>query len=132
VINNITSFGDNFKILCKETNLYYFQNQGKYACSSKGLNGWMSVWQNWEKKIAIVLEYIFKFCLMPLHKGEFLSEMSEPQALSLLWMSDILNPSFVKNSKDGTLLLLGIHYLSTIKKKVTRGRGRVTLPTCAI
>jgi hypothetical protein len=30
-------FGDNFfEILCKETNLYYFQNQGKYDSSSKG------------------------------------------------------------------------------------------------
>jgi hypothetical protein len=46
-INNRTFFGDNFfEILCKETNLYYFQNQGKHAVSSKGLNGWMSVWQN--------------------------------------------------------------------------------------
>jgi acetyltransferase-like isoleucine patch superfamily enzyme len=40
VINNRTFFGDNFEIFCKETNLYYFQNQGKYASSSKWLNGW--------------------------------------------------------------------------------------------
>jgi hypothetical protein len=46
VINDRTFFGDNFfQILCKETVLY-FQNQGKYVSSSKGLNGWMSVWQN--------------------------------------------------------------------------------------
>jgi hypothetical protein len=38
------------EILCKKTSLYYFQNQGKYASSSKELNGWMSVWQNWGKK----------------------------------------------------------------------------------
>jgi hypothetical protein len=31
-------FGDdNFETLYKETNLYYFQNQGKYDSSSKGL-----------------------------------------------------------------------------------------------
>jgi hypothetical protein len=71
VINNRTFFRDKFfEILCKETNLYYFQNQGKYASSSKGLNGWMTVWQNW-KKIAIILQYIFNFCLVPLHKWEF-------------------------------------------------------------
>jgi hypothetical protein len=30
-------FGDNFfQMLCKESNQYYFQNQGKYASSSKG------------------------------------------------------------------------------------------------
>jgi hypothetical protein len=47
VINDRTFFGDNFfEILCKETNLYYFKNQGKYASSSMELNGWMSVWQN--------------------------------------------------------------------------------------
>jgi hypothetical protein len=40
VINNRTFFENNFfEILCKETNLYYFQNQGKYASSSKELNG---------------------------------------------------------------------------------------------
>jgi hypothetical protein len=34
-------FGDNFlEMLSKETNLYYFQNQGKYDSSS---NGWMPV-----------------------------------------------------------------------------------------
>jgi hypothetical protein len=37
-MNNRTFFGDNFfEMLCKETNLYYFQNQGKYASSSKVL-----------------------------------------------------------------------------------------------
>jgi hypothetical protein len=31
-------FGDeNFEMLCKESNLYYFQNQEKYDSSSKGL-----------------------------------------------------------------------------------------------
>jgi hypothetical protein len=31
-------FGDTFfEMLSKETNLYYFQNQGKYDSSSKGL-----------------------------------------------------------------------------------------------
>jgi hypothetical protein len=36
-------FGDNFfEMLCKETNLYYFQNQGKYHRSSKGLK-WVDV-----------------------------------------------------------------------------------------
>jgi hypothetical protein len=46
VINNRSFFGGNFfEILGKDTNLYSFQNQGKYASSSKGLNGWMSVWQ---------------------------------------------------------------------------------------
>jgi hypothetical protein len=38
VMNNRTFFGDNFfEMLCKETNLYYFQNQGKYDSSSKVL-----------------------------------------------------------------------------------------------
>jgi hypothetical protein len=37
------SFGDNFfDILCKETNLYYFQNQGKYDSRSKRLK-WVDV-----------------------------------------------------------------------------------------
>jgi hypothetical protein len=50
VINNRSFLGDNFfEILCKDTKLYYFQNQGKYASSSKGLNGWMRVWQNLKK-----------------------------------------------------------------------------------
>jgi hypothetical protein len=36
-------FGDKFfEMLCKETNLYYFQNQGKYDSSSKGLK-WVNV-----------------------------------------------------------------------------------------
>jgi hypothetical protein len=36
-------FGDNFfEILSKETNLYYFQNQGKYDSSSMGLK-WVGV-----------------------------------------------------------------------------------------
>jgi hypothetical protein len=37
------SFGDNFfEMLCKKTNVYYFQNQGKYDSSSKGLK-WVDV-----------------------------------------------------------------------------------------
>jgi hypothetical protein len=36
-------FGDSFfEMLSKETNLYYFQNQGKYDSSSKGLK-WVDV-----------------------------------------------------------------------------------------
>jgi hypothetical protein len=36
-------FGDKFfEILCKETNLYYFQNQGNYDSSSKILK-WVGV-----------------------------------------------------------------------------------------
>jgi hypothetical protein len=36
-------FGDSFfGMLCMETNLYYFQNQGKYDSSSKGLK-WVDV-----------------------------------------------------------------------------------------
>jgi hypothetical protein len=58
VISNRTFFGDNFfEMLCKETNLYYFQNQGKYTSSSKDLNGWMSVGHNWKEKIIIILQY---------------------------------------------------------------------------
>jgi hypothetical protein len=42
-MNNRTFFGDNFfDMLCKETNLYYFQNQGKYDSSSKVLK-WVDV-----------------------------------------------------------------------------------------
>jgi hypothetical protein len=36
-------FGDNFfEMLCKESSLYYLQNQGKYDSSSKGLK-WVDV-----------------------------------------------------------------------------------------
>jgi hypothetical protein len=35
-------FRDNFEMLSKETNLYYFQNLGKYDISSKGLK-WVDV-----------------------------------------------------------------------------------------
>jgi hypothetical protein len=35
-------FGDNFEMLSKETNLYYFQNQGKYDSISKVLK-WVDV-----------------------------------------------------------------------------------------
>jgi hypothetical protein len=42
-MNNRTFFKDNrFEMLCKETNLYYFQNQGKYDSSSKMLK-WVDV-----------------------------------------------------------------------------------------
>jgi hypothetical protein len=42
-MNYITIFKDNFfEILFKETNLYYFQNQGKYHSSSKKLK-WVDV-----------------------------------------------------------------------------------------
>jgi hypothetical protein len=42
-MNNRTFFGHNFfEMLCKETNLYYFQNQGKYDSSSKVLK-WVDV-----------------------------------------------------------------------------------------
>jgi hypothetical protein len=42
-MNNRTSFEDNFfEMLCKETNLYYFQNEGKYDSSSKVLK-WVDV-----------------------------------------------------------------------------------------
>jgi hypothetical protein len=35
-------FRDKFEMLSKETNLYYFQNQGKYGSSSKVLK-WVDV-----------------------------------------------------------------------------------------
>jgi hypothetical protein len=42
-MNNRTFFRDNlFEMLCKETNPYYFQNQGKYDSSAKGLK-WVDV-----------------------------------------------------------------------------------------
>jgi hypothetical protein len=42
-MNNRTFFRDNFfEMLFKETNLYYFQNQGKYYSSSKVLK-WVDV-----------------------------------------------------------------------------------------
>jgi hypothetical protein len=42
-MNNRTFFEENFfEMLCKETNLYYFQNQGKYDSSSKMLK-WVDV-----------------------------------------------------------------------------------------
>jgi hypothetical protein len=64
-------FRDNvFEMLSNETNLYYFQNQGKYVSSSKGLK-WVdaSVVCAARKKRSET-RYIFKFCLVPLHKGE--------------------------------------------------------------
>jgi hypothetical protein len=42
-MNNRTFFEDNFfEMLCKENDLYYFQNQGKYDSSSKVLK-WVDV-----------------------------------------------------------------------------------------
>jgi hypothetical protein len=63
--------GDNFfEMLSNETNLYYFQNQGKYDSSSKGLK-WVdvSVVRATHKRRS-ESRYICKFCLVPLHKGE--------------------------------------------------------------
>jgi hypothetical protein len=66
VINNRTFFGDNFfEMLCKATNLYYFQNKGKYARSFKGLNGWDVSVAELEKKNCN------NFAIVPLHKEEF-------------------------------------------------------------
>jgi hypothetical protein len=43
LMNNRTFFGDNFfEMLYKETNLYYFQNKGKYNSSSEVLK-WVDV-----------------------------------------------------------------------------------------
>jgi hypothetical protein len=64
-------FGDNFfQMLCKETNRYYFQNQGKCDSSSKGLK-WVavSVVCAVHKKRSET-RYICEFCIVPLHKGE--------------------------------------------------------------
>jgi hypothetical protein len=64
-------FRDNFfEMLCKETSLYYVQNQGKYDSSSKGLK-WVdvSVVCATHKKRSET-RYICKFCILPLHKGE--------------------------------------------------------------
>jgi hypothetical protein len=63
-------FGDVFEMLSKETNLYYFQNQGKYDSSSKGLE-WVdvSVVCATHKKRSET-RYICKFCLALLHKEE--------------------------------------------------------------
>jgi hypothetical protein len=72
-MNNRTFFGDNFfEMLCKETNLYYFQNQGKYDNSSKVLK-WVdvSVVCATHNKISET-RYICKFCLALLHKEEAL------------------------------------------------------------
>jgi hypothetical protein len=66
-------FGDNlFKILCKETNRYYFQNEGKYDNIFKALK-WVdiSVVCATHKRRSET-RYICKFCLVPLHKRECL------------------------------------------------------------
>jgi hypothetical protein len=59
-----------FEMLSKETNLYYFQNQGKYDSSSKVLK-WVnvSVVCATHKKRSET-RYICKFRLVPLRKGE--------------------------------------------------------------
>jgi hypothetical protein len=71
-MNNRTFFGDNFfEMLCKETNLYYFQNQGKHDSSSKVLK-WVdvSVVRATYKKERSETRYICKFCIAPLHREE--------------------------------------------------------------
>jgi hypothetical protein len=70
-MNNRTFFGDNFfEMFCKETNLYYFQNQGKYDSSSQVLK-WVdvSVVRATHKRRSET-RYICKFCLVPLYKEE--------------------------------------------------------------
>jgi hypothetical protein len=64
-------FGDKFfEMLCKVTNLYYFQNQGKYASSSKVLK-WVDVSAvRVTHKKRSETRYICKFCVAPLHKEE--------------------------------------------------------------
>jgi hypothetical protein len=70
-MNNKTFFEDYFfEMLCKETNLYYFQNQGKYDSSSK-MWKWVdvSVVCATHKKRSET-RYICKFYIAPLHKEE--------------------------------------------------------------
>jgi hypothetical protein len=46
-------FGDSFfEMLCKETNLYYFQNQGKYDSSSK----WLKLWSQCSRNEKVFLQ----------------------------------------------------------------------------
>jgi hypothetical protein len=68
---NRTFFGDNvFEMLCKETNLYYFQNQGKYDSSSKVLK-WVDVSVVCATdKNRSETRYIFKFFVASLHNEE--------------------------------------------------------------
>jgi hypothetical protein len=62
-------FGDNFfQMLCKETNWYYLQNQGKYDSSSKGLK-WVDVSVVCAVKKRSETRYICEFCIVPLYKG---------------------------------------------------------------
>jgi hypothetical protein len=61
-------------MLCKETNLYYFQSQEKYYSSSKMLK-WIDVsvvraTHKKKKKKRSKTKYICKFCVAPLHKEE--------------------------------------------------------------
>jgi hypothetical protein len=74
VTNNRTFFGDNFfEMLCKENNLYYFQNQGKYDSSSKVLK-WVDVsvvHATHKKNKRSETRYICKFCAAQLHKGKY-------------------------------------------------------------
>jgi hypothetical protein len=70
-MNNRTFFRDNFfEMLSKETNLYYFQNQGKYDSSSKVLK-WVDVnaVRATHKKRSEI-RYTCKFCAAPIHKEE--------------------------------------------------------------
>jgi hypothetical protein len=71
VMNNRTLFRDSFfEMLCKETNLYYFENQGKYDNSSKVLK-WVDVSVvRATRKRRSETRYICKFCIAPLHKKE--------------------------------------------------------------
>jgi hypothetical protein len=71
VMNNRTFFRDNFfEMLCKETNVYYFQNQGKYDSSSKVLK-WVDVSAvRATHKKRSETRYIWKFCVAQLHREE--------------------------------------------------------------
>jgi hypothetical protein len=63
-------FGDIFfEMLSKETNLYYFQNQGKYDSSAKALK-WVDVSVVCATHKKKRTRYICKFCFVPLHKAE--------------------------------------------------------------
>jgi hypothetical protein len=46
--------GDIFEMLCKEINLYYFQNQGKYDSSTKELK-----WVHVMKKFFAIINLIY-------------------------------------------------------------------------
>jgi hypothetical protein len=72
MMDNRTFFGYNFfELLCKEINLYYFQNKAKGDSSSKVLK-WVdvSVVCATQKKKRSETRYICKFYVAPLHKEE--------------------------------------------------------------